>query len=51
LKVEILDTYKNRPPLPTIQIAVLMAFVYKSWRVSAGSEQAGLKTRLYDSEN
>jgi hypothetical protein len=28
--VEILDTYKNRPPLPTIQIAVLMAFVYKS---------------------
>lgn len=33
LKVEILDTYKNRPPLPTIQkndIAVLMAFVYKS---------------------
>ena len=33
LKVEILDTYKNRPPLPTIQkndVAVLMAFVYKS---------------------
>ena len=33
LKVEVLDTYKNRPPLPTIQkndVAVLMAFVYKS---------------------
>jgi putative salt-induced outer membrane protein YdiY len=33
LKIEVLDTYKNRPPLPTIQkndIAILMAFVYKS---------------------
>ena len=33
LKVEILDTYKNLPPTPTIQkndVAVLMAFVYKS---------------------
>jgi hypothetical protein len=33
LKVEILDTYKNLPPLPTIQkndVAVLMAFVYKT---------------------
>jgi putative salt-induced outer membrane protein YdiY len=33
LKVEVLDTYKNLPPLPTIQkndVAVLMAFVYKS---------------------
>lgn len=32
LKVEILDTYKNLPPLPTIQkndVAVLMAIVYK----------------------
>ena len=32
LKVEVLDTYKNLPPLPTIQkndVAVLMAFVYK----------------------
>jgi putative salt-induced outer membrane protein YdiY len=32
LKVEVLDTYKNRPPLPTIQkndVAVLMAIVYK----------------------
>jgi putative salt-induced outer membrane protein YdiY len=32
LKVEALDTYKNKPPLPTIQpndIAVLMSFVYK----------------------
>jgi putative salt-induced outer membrane protein YdiY len=32
LKVEILDTYKNRPPLPTVQkndVAVLMAIVYK----------------------
>jgi putative salt-induced outer membrane protein YdiY len=32
LKVEILDTYKNLPPLPTLQkndVAVLMAIVYK----------------------
>ena len=32
LKVELLDTYKNLPPLPTIQqndVAVLMAIVYK----------------------
>ena len=32
LKVELLDTYKNLPPLPTIQkndVAVLMALVYK----------------------
>jgi putative salt-induced outer membrane protein YdiY len=32
LKVEVLDTYKNRPPLPTIEkndVAVLMAIVYK----------------------
>jgi len=32
LKVEILDTFKNKPPLPTIQqndVAVLMAIVYK----------------------
>jgi putative salt-induced outer membrane protein YdiY len=32
LKVEALDTYKNKPPLPTIQpndIAVLMSIVYK----------------------
>ena len=32
LKVEALDTYKNKPPLPTIQandVAVLMAIVYK----------------------
>ena len=32
LKVEVLDTYKNLPPLPTIQkndVAVLMALVYK----------------------
>ena len=32
LKVEALDTYKNKPPLPTIQpndVAVLMSFVYK----------------------
>jgi putative salt-induced outer membrane protein YdiY len=33
LKFELLDTYKNLPPLPTIQkndVAVLMAIVYKS---------------------
>jgi putative salt-induced outer membrane protein YdiY len=33
LKVEVLDTYKNLPPSPTIQkndVAILMAFVYKS---------------------
>lgn len=32
LKVELLDTYKNRPPLPTVQkndVAILMAIVYK----------------------
>ena len=32
LKVEVLDTYKNLPPLPTIQkndVAMLMTFVYK----------------------
>jgi putative salt-induced outer membrane protein YdiY len=32
LKVEVLDTYKNRPPLPTVQkndVAVLMAVVFK----------------------
>ena len=32
LKLEILDTFKNKPPLPTIQqndVAVLMAIVYK----------------------
>jgi putative salt-induced outer membrane protein YdiY len=32
LKVEVLDTYKNLPPLPTVQqndVAVLMAIVYK----------------------
>jgi len=32
LKVEALDTYKNKPPLPTIQandVAVLVSFVYK----------------------
>jgi len=32
LKVELLDTYKSLPPLPTIQpndVAVLMAIVYK----------------------
>ncbi len=32
LKVELLDTYKNRPPLATVQkndVAVLMAIVYK----------------------
>jgi putative salt-induced outer membrane protein YdiY len=32
LKVEVLDTYKSLPPLPTIQpndVAVLMAIVYK----------------------
>jgi putative salt-induced outer membrane protein YdiY len=32
LKVEALDTYKNKPPLPTIQandVAVLMSIVYK----------------------
>jgi putative salt-induced outer membrane protein YdiY len=33
LKFEVLDTYKNLPPLPTIQkndVAVLMSFVYKN---------------------
>jgi hypothetical protein len=32
MKVEFLDTYKARPPLPTVQkndIAVLVSFVYK----------------------
>lgn len=32
LKVEVLDTFKNRPPLPTVQkndVALLMAIVYK----------------------
>jgi putative salt-induced outer membrane protein YdiY len=32
LKVEALDTFKNKPPLPTVQkndVAVLMAIVYK----------------------
>jgi len=32
LKVELLDTYKNKPPVPTVQkndVAVLMAIVYK----------------------
>jgi putative salt-induced outer membrane protein YdiY len=32
LKVEVLDTFKNRPPIPTVQkndVAVLMAIVYK----------------------
>ena len=32
LKIEALDTYKNKPPLPTIQkndVAVLMSIVYK----------------------
>jgi putative salt-induced outer membrane protein YdiY len=32
IKIEALDTYKNKPPLPTIQkndVAVLMALVYK----------------------
>ena len=32
LKVEVLDVYKNRPPLETIKkndVAVLMALVYK----------------------
>jgi putative salt-induced outer membrane protein YdiY len=32
LKIEALDTYKNKPPLPTIQandVAVLMSLVYK----------------------
>ena len=32
IKIETLDTYKNKPPLPTIQkndVAVLMAIVYK----------------------
>jgi hypothetical protein len=32
LKVEVLDSYKNKPPLPTIQkndVTVLMAIVYK----------------------
>ena len=32
LKIEVLDTYKNLPPLPTIQkndVAILMAIVYK----------------------
>ena len=33
LKFEVLDTYKNLPPLPTIQkndVAVLMSVVYKN---------------------
>jgi hypothetical protein len=33
LKVEVLDTYKNLPPLPTIQkndVAVLMSIVFKN---------------------
>jgi putative salt-induced outer membrane protein YdiY len=32
LKIEVLDTYKNLPPLPTVQkndVALLMAIVYK----------------------
>ena len=32
LKIELLDTYKNLPPLPTVQkndVALLMAIVYK----------------------
>jgi hypothetical protein len=32
LKVEALDTFKNKPPLPTIKandVAVLMSIVYK----------------------
>src|SRR5262249_62068200 len=32
LKFEVLDTFKNKPPLPTIQandVAVLMSLVYK----------------------
>ena len=32
LKIEVLDTYKNLPPLPTVQkndVAILMAIVYK----------------------
>jgi putative salt-induced outer membrane protein YdiY len=32
VKIEALDTYKNKPPLPTIQkndVALLMAIVYK----------------------
>jgi hypothetical protein len=32
LKLEILDTFKRKPPLPTIQkndVAILMAIVYK----------------------
>ena len=32
LKVEVLDTFKNKPPVPTIQkndVAVLMATVYR----------------------
>jgi len=32
LKAEVLDTFKNRPPIPTVQkndVAVLMAIVYK----------------------
>ena len=32
VKIEALDTYKNKPPLPTIQkndVAILMAIVYK----------------------
>jgi len=32
VKLEVLDTYKNKPPLPTIQkndVAILMAIVYK----------------------
>jgi putative salt-induced outer membrane protein YdiY len=33
LKIELLDTYKNLPPLPTVQkndVALLMAIVYKT---------------------
>jgi putative salt-induced outer membrane protein YdiY len=32
IKIEALDTYKNKPPAPTIQkndVAILMAIVYK----------------------
>jgi hypothetical protein len=32
LKIELLDTYKNLPPVPTVQkndVALLMALVYK----------------------
>jgi hypothetical protein len=32
LKFEVLDTYKNKPPVPTVQandVAVLMSIVYK----------------------